>query len=157
MGATSRRGRPLIVLAILSVSACGGGSGGGDGSGGGGGSGGSIVLQVADSGSGMTEEVRRRVMEPFFTTKDPDRGTGLGLAQVHGIIEQHGGTIAVESNVGEGTTFTISLPLAWRSILSGMVMMWGQRGQGQRRRTLSLDQGTRPEYPTRRWAMVPGP
>jgi signal transduction histidine kinase len=71
---------------------------------------GALVLQVSDSGEGMSEEVRARVFEPFFTTKPSGRGTGIGLAAVHGIVEQCGGTILVDSEVGKGSCFTIFLP-----------------------------------------------
>jgi signal transduction histidine kinase len=59
----------------------------------------------------MPGEIRSKVFEPFFTTKDFGKGTGLGLTVVKGIIEEHGGTIAVESVVDKGTTFRIRLPL----------------------------------------------
>jgi signal transduction histidine kinase len=65
------------------------------------------VLQIEDTGVGIAPEVRERIFEPFFTTK-PD-GTGLGLATVQRIIEQHGGSIQVLSEVGIGTTFRIQL------------------------------------------------
>jgi len=71
-----------------------------------------VRLDVADTGHGMAEEIRTKVFSPFFTTKEFGKGTGLGLTVVKGIIEEHGGTISVESAVGEGTTFTIRLPLA---------------------------------------------
>ena len=68
------------------------------------------VLKVQDTGMGMSEEVRHHCLEPFFTTKGP-QGMGLGLALVHGIVLRHEGTIDIESREGEGTIFTIRLPI----------------------------------------------
>jgi two-component system NtrC family sensor kinase len=70
-----------------------------------------VSLVVEDTGCGMTEEVRVRIFIPFFTTKDEDQGTGLGLPVVHGIVIAHGGSIQIESKVGYGTRFEIRLPV----------------------------------------------
>lgn len=69
-----------------------------------------IKLTVSDTGIGIAPETLRHIYEPFFTTKMPGKGTGLGLAQVHGIVGAHDGYIDAESRVGQGTTFTIYLP-----------------------------------------------
>jgi signal transduction histidine kinase len=77
-----------------------------------------VLVEVTDTGFGMTEEVRRRCLEPFFSTKG-QHGTGLGLAMVYGIIERHGGILDLESTLGTGTTFVISLPKREAAAQSG--------------------------------------
>ena len=69
-----------------------------------------VRLSIRDTGSGIPEDVMARIFEPFFTTKERGKGTGMGLAMVYGIVENHGGGIRVDSHVGAGTTFEIYLP-----------------------------------------------
>jgi signal transduction histidine kinase len=69
-----------------------------------------VVLAVSDNGEGIPPENLSKIFDPFFTTKSDGKGVGLGLAVSYGIIQAHGGDIEVKSAVGEGTTFTVSLP-----------------------------------------------
>jgi len=69
-----------------------------------------ITLIITDNGTGMSEEVKKRIFEPFYTTKNVGEGTGLGMSITYGIIEKHNGQILVESKLGEGTSFEIQLP-----------------------------------------------
>ncbi len=70
-----------------------------------------VCIDVVDSGTGIAEEMLDHLLEPFFTTKSPDRGTGLGLAITNAIIEEWGGKISIQSTLGEGTTMTVSFPI----------------------------------------------
>lgn len=71
-----------------------------------------IEISVSDTGTGMPPEIIDSIFEPYFTTKNPGEGTGMGLAMVHGIVESYGGKIAVNSHLGKGTTFSIYLPIS---------------------------------------------
>ena len=69
------------------------------------------VITISDTGHGIPEDIMKRVFDPYFTTKETGKGTGMGLAVVHGIVKNHGGSIKVESKVNEGTVFTVYIPL----------------------------------------------
>ncbi len=70
-----------------------------------------VRIAISDNGTGIPEDIRQRIFDPFFTTKAKDRGTGLGLSVVYGIVQVHKGTIQCESEPGKGTTFTVYLPV----------------------------------------------
>jgi PAS domain S-box-containing protein len=97
-----------------------------------------VEMVVADTGAGMPPEVEARVFEPFFTTKE-ERGTGLGLAQVHGIATAHRAAVAVESQVGRGTTFRLTFPAAAPAEAPTHGEGAGSRGPARGQRVLIVD------------------
>ncbi len=70
-----------------------------------------VQLSIGDSGTGITMEVQERMFDPYFTTKETGKGTGMGLAIVHGIVKNHGGFILCQSEIGVGTVFQVNLPV----------------------------------------------
>jgi two-component system cell cycle sensor histidine kinase/response regulator CckA len=89
-----------------------------------------VVLRVDDDGAGMTDEVKAHLFEPFFTTKPRGKGTGLGLATVYGIVKQSGGHVNARSNVGEGTSFEVLLPLVEGAIDASLAPLAVARPRG---------------------------
>jgi two-component system, cell cycle sensor histidine kinase and response regulator CckA len=92
-----------------------------------------LCLSVADTGSGIEPQMLERIFEPYFTTKEKSRGTGMGLAMVHGIISQQGGRIEVESVIGVGTTFRVYFPVSTQKTRLDQVVSSGEliRGSGR--------------------------
>jgi signal transduction histidine kinase/CheY-like chemotaxis protein len=92
-----------------------------------------MKLTVRDTGAGMSDEVRQHLFEPFYTTKGPGAGTGLGLAQVYGIVKQHQGAVDVQTAIGEGTAFHIYLPATDAGDLTqpDAEVEFSQEGQGE--------------------------
>jgi signal transduction histidine kinase/ActR/RegA family two-component response regulator len=86
-----------------------------------------VALTIQDTGLGMSAEVRQHLFEPFFTTKPTGSGTGLGLSVVYGLVRRAGGTIAVDSSPGMGTTFDILLPMTASSMAGAVLPLPGER------------------------------
>jgi signal transduction histidine kinase len=78
--------------------------------------GGAAEIIISDTGAGIPEEHLHKVFEPFFTTKKTGEGTGLGLSVSYGIVKEHGGEIKITSKVGEGSTFTVILPIVKETV-----------------------------------------
>jgi PAS domain S-box-containing protein len=99
-----------------------------------------VMISVADTGTGMSEEVRGRAFEPFFTTKEVRKGTGLGLSMVYGFAKQTGGTVTIDSEIGEGATLRIYLPRApYRVEVAGEASDQSQCKAGPPSRILVVD------------------
>jgi PAS domain S-box-containing protein len=98
-------------------------------------------LTIADTGTGMSEKTLQRIFEPFFTSKPVGKGTGLGLAVVHGIVKSHEGVITVESEIGQGTTFCLYFPAQIQEETM-IAADTGQLRRGQGQRILLLDDET---------------
>ncbi len=97
------------------------------------------LLEVQDTGTGIPEEHVDRIFQPFFTTKPPGRGTGLGLATVARLVEESHGAVTVSTAVGQGTRFRIVLPLTDRPVETGPAPHGREGGEGQGARVLVVD------------------
>jgi signal transduction histidine kinase len=71
-----------------------------------------IVVEISDTGTGITDDFAKQVFDPFFTTKPAGKGTGLGLAVCYGIVAAHGGRLELAAGEGDGATFIVALPIA---------------------------------------------
>jgi len=91
-----------------------------------------VAISVRDTGDGIPPDILPRVFEPFFTTKDVGRGTGLGLSQVYGFVEQSGGRATVVSALGEGTSFVLYLPRSWKQRSAPAAVARGESPFGAR-------------------------
>jgi CheY-like chemotaxis protein len=98
-----------------------------------------LVLEVGDTGTGMTPEVLARIWEPFYTTKGEGKGTGLGLSTVRGIAAAHGGFVTVDTRVGHGTTFRVYLPADKTAEISGVASVKPSIPRGHNELILVVD------------------
>jgi len=98
-----------------------------------------VAVSVSDTGTGMSEAIKQRIFEPFFTTKERGKGTGLGLSMVYGIVRNHGGYIDVSSKLGQGTTFTIYLPVTIKGEQKQIKKEEGERLVGGNETILLID------------------
>jgi PAS domain S-box-containing protein len=101
-----------------------------------------VTVTIADTGVGMSEEVRERAFEPFFTTKESGRGTGLGLSTVYGFVRQSRGLVELSSTPGQGTTVKLHLPV-WREAIDSETDSTTAPGAAQRQRPSAVAPGTR--------------
>jgi CheY-like chemotaxis protein len=101
-------------------------------------SGPTAILKVIDGGVGMSADVIEKIFDPFFTTKEQGKGTGLGLSMVYGLVQQMGGNIEVTSSVGEGTSFTISIPVSEGQILEDTHSLESAAGDCVRGKTILI-------------------
>jgi CheY-like chemotaxis protein len=99
---------------------------------------GSVVVEIADTGSGIPESIRGRIFEPFFTTKPVGIGTGLGLAICHGIVTSLGGKLSVDSEVGKGSVFRVELPIS-ETAASIRDASSAEQKRGEKKRILIID------------------
>jgi CheY-like chemotaxis protein len=98
-----------------------------------------VMISVSDTGTGMSDEVRRRAFEPFFTTEEVHKGTGLGLSMVYGLAQQSGGTVTIDSEIGNGTSIRIYLPRAPRTVGAKEAEGQGRWDAGPPSRILLVD------------------
>jgi signal transduction histidine kinase/ActR/RegA family two-component response regulator len=98
-----------------------------------------VMLSVSDTGTGIAAEIQQRIFEPYFTTKSPGKGTGMGLAIIHGIVTSYGGFITCASEPGQGTTFRVFFPASEAEKEETTVKPSGTVPQGRRERILYVD------------------